>query len=139
MAAFFTELFRIKPDEAETLLNSDLDREAIPSLWVRSMGDLELVGLWESLPNGESEGTLLAEPLSDLDADQIVTKLPDGFAYCISALHDEEVDEVAEQWSKMEELKHWDLPDLIQVVRDIQILVRDAEANGEIVVQFFEV
>ncbi len=47
MAAFFTELFRIDPADAESLLDPELERDPDTSLWLRNLGDLELVGLWE--------------------------------------------------------------------------------------------
>ncbi len=138
MAAFFTELFRIDPSDAESLLDPELERDSESSLWLRNLGDLELVGLWESLPNAQPDGTLMADVLSDPESEKLVFSLPDNFVSSIESVSDDQVDMIVEKWSEMEELSGWELSELAQVVRDVRSLVREARANKQIVVQLAE-
>ena len=136
MAAFFTELFRIDPAEIESLLDPELERNEEDSLWLRNLGDLELVGLWDVLPNAESDGTLMAEMLA-ADA-ALVIGLPENFVTAMSNLADDQVAHVARQWSQMDEMDSWKVSDLEDIIRRIRKLIHDAQANNQIVVQLAE-
>ena len=135
MAAFFTELFRVEKSNVESLFDPELERDPATSLWLRHLGDLELVGLWESLPDARSEGTLMADVLADDGGEQLVFSLPDNFIDSIDSISGGDVDAVVGRWAEMEELADSQSSDLAQVVGDIRSLVRNAKANHQIVVQ----
>ncbi|QDU98568.1 hypothetical protein [Lignipirellula cremea] len=135
MAAFFTELFRVAPDKVSSLLDPELERDPETSLWLKNIGEMELVGLWESLTNTESDGTMIQDILSDEDADAMLFSLPPEFLEAIAAVTDDKVDSIAEQWQETDEVAHWDQADLAQVIRDIRNLVQAANANNQIVVE----
>ena len=44
MAAVFTELFRVAPDDLDSLTDPELEPNPDTSIWLRGLGDLELVG-----------------------------------------------------------------------------------------------
>lgn len=139
MAAFFTELFRIDPDDVHSLLDPELERDDTTSLWLEHLGDLELVGLWESLPGAKPADTLMDELLSDPEAGVLIFTLPDDFLDSIESVRDADIGATAQQWGRMQELSHWKDSDLAQVIRDIRTLVREARASGQMVVQLGEV
>jgi hypothetical protein len=99
------------------------------------LGDLELVGLWESLPNAESDGTLMADPLSDLEAECVLLGVPDNFLQCIRSLTDAQIPDVVARWQQMDELSNWPPEDLTQYLNDIRELATDAATNNQLVVQ----
>ena len=135
MAALFTEIFRVSPDSLDALLDPELEPEPDTSIWLRGLGDLELVGLWETLPNAASEGTLMAEPLSDIDAECLLLRVPDNFLKCIRSLADAQIPEVVAKWQQMDELANSSAEGLTQYVTDIRRIATDAAANKELVVQ----
>jgi hypothetical protein len=135
MAALFTELFRVSPDALDTLLDPELEPDPETSIWLRGLGDLELVGLWETLPNAESDGTLMAEPLSDLEAEFVLLGVPDNFLQCIRSLTDAQIPDVVARWKQMDELASWSPEDLTQYVHDIRRIANDSATNNQLVVQ----
>jgi len=135
MAALFTELYRVSADALDALLDPELEPDPETSIWLRGLGDLELVGLWETMPNAESDGTLLAEPLSDLEGECVLLGVPENFLHCIRSLTDAQVPEVVANWQRMDELADSSREALTQCVNDIRKLATDAAANNQLVVQ----
>jgi len=113
----------------------ELERDEATSLWLRNLGDLELVGLWESLPGASSTGTLMDDVVSAGDGEAIIFSLPENFLDAITAIEEAAVAKVAAAWSKIDGLAAWNLSDLADVIRNIRRLVREARANDQVVVQ----
>ncbi len=65
-------------------------------------------------------------------------RLPADFVTAIESVGDGDIDAVAQQWSKMDELADWEISELADVVRRIRGLVHAANSNNQIVVQLFE-
>ena len=135
MAALTTELYRISPEELDNLLDPELEPDSESSIWLRGLGDLELVGLWEVLPGAKSDGTLMAELLSDEEAEVLLLRVPDNFLQCIRDLSPEQIPDVAAKWRQIEEVSDWSADDLIQPIQEIQKLAIDAASRGQLVVQ----
>ena len=135
MAALFTELYRVSPDALDTLLDPELESDPKFSIWLRGLGDIELVGLWEALPDAESDGTLMADPLSDLETECVLLGVPDNFLRCIRSVTDAQVPDVVAKWQQVDELSDWSPEDLTQYLNDIRRLANDAAANNQLVVQ----
>ncbi|PHS03242.1 MAG: hypothetical protein COA78_18715 [Blastopirellula sp.] len=136
MAAFFTELFRVDPADVESLLAPELERNDDTSLWLRNLGDLELVELWESLPNSESDGTLMSDVAAA--GESLVFTLPENFITSIRDLADADIQSIADNWALMDELVSWQVSDLVDVIRRIRGFIRDAGKDNQIVVQLAE-
>ena len=78
MAAFFTEFVRINRDAVDSLLDPELERSQDTSLWLDHIGDLELVSLWDFLPNSTaSDDTLMEDLISPHDGEILVFSTPD--------------------------------------------------------------
>lgn len=135
MAAVYTELFRVSPEAVETLLDPELEIDPATSIWLRGLGDLELVALWESLPSAQSVGTLMSEPLTDVESECVLLKVPEDFLQAILKLTDEQIPEIVVNWQQTDELADWSLEDLTRYFRDIRKLAGDAAAQDELVVQ----
>lgn len=137
MAAFFTEFFRVAPANVESLFDPELERRDDSSLWLRSLGDLELVGLWEVLPNSEPDGTLMGNVVAA--GTSLVFSIPDDFASSIHELTDDNVQSVAQNWARMDGLSSWQVADLAEVICNIRTLVRAAKEDQQIIVQLAEI
>jgi len=135
MAAFFTELFRVDPADVDSLADPELEPNPETSIWLRHIGDLELVGLWELLPGAESDGTLMAEPLTETDAECVVLSIPSNFLQCVRELPESDIPGIIQRWNEMEELSHWTSENLTQLFISLRNLVSDAHAAGQVVVQ----
>ena len=135
MTAVFTELFRVAPDDLASLADPELEPNPETSIWLRGLGDLELVGLWELLPNAESDGTLMADLLSEPDAEVVLISIPDNFLQCVRDLPDSETPSVMQRWQSMDELADWSTEELAKSFRALLKLANDAIAASEIIVQ----
>ena len=91
MATVLTELFRVAPRDLDSLADPELEPKAETSIWLRGLGDLELVALWELLPGAESNGTLMADLLSEPDAEVVLMSVPDNFLQCVRDLPDGDI------------------------------------------------
>lgn len=135
MAAVFTELFRVAAHDLDSLADPELEPNPETSIWLRGLGDVELVGLWELLPGAESDGTLIADLLSGPEAEVLLMSVPDNFLQCVRDLHDVDIPTVAQHWQTMEELADWSPEQLADSLVSLRKLALDAEAAGEIIVQ----
>lgn len=138
MAAFFTEFFRIESSELDFLYDPELERSNENSLWLQRIGDLELVGLWEVLPNADSDGTLMGDLLSDPESGVLIMGVPDNFITSLVEVDEEQLLGITEEWSKLEELRDWSLEDLLNVVRKLKSFFQEAKNHEQIIVQLAE-
>jgi len=136
MAAFFTELFRVEPANVESLFDPQLERGNDSSLWLRNLGDLELVGLWNALPNSDPDATMLGNVVAAGPA--LAFSLPEDFVNSIHELTDDSIQTVAQNWRKMDELASCPVADLAEAICNVRTLVRDARRDQQIVVQLAE-
>ena len=140
MAAFFTEFVRINRDAVDSLLDPELERSQDTSLWLDHIGDLELVSLWDFLPNSTaSDDTLMEDLISPHDGEILVFSTPDEFVNAIRDLNGDEIMDTAKKWSALDEMSHWELNELAGVIRDLQKFVQDAKTHNQIVVQVAEI
>ena len=136
MTAFFSELFRIEPSELESLLDPDLERTESNSLWLRSLGDLELVGLWESLPHSQAGDSLMGELLAEDGA--LILSVPEDFLKALAQLNETHMETVSQKWQQSEEMAHWSIAELTDVLKRLHSFVCQAQASGQIIVQLAE-
>jgi len=140
MASFSTLLYIADPDDAETIgLDSDEDAaERWRSLWLRHLGDLELVrlGLIVASAPDELGGTLMAELLYQAgDEGPFVMRVPQDFVASIAKIPDSRIAEVAAAWNQFDELKHWKRQELVETVSNLREFFRAAVASGKSVLQ----
>ena len=135
MAAVFTELFRVPPDDVGSLADPEFEPNAETSIYLRGLGDLELVGLWELLTGAESDGTLMSDLLSEPDAEVVLMSVPDNFLQCVRDLPDGEIATVMQRWQAMDELANWTPEQLADSFGSLRQLAKDAATAGEIIVQ----
>jgi len=135
MAAVFTELYRVAPGDLDTLACPEFEPSRETTIWLRGLGDLELVGLWELLPGAESDGTLMADLLSEPDAEVVLMSVPVNFLHCVRDLPDGDIATVMQRWQRMDELADWTPEQLADSFFSLRQLVNDAATAGEIIVQ----
>jgi len=138
MAAFDTLLFVAPVTEAEAIAldpNEDaMDRW--PSAWLKSIGDLELVELWDVLSEDENEGTLMADlAWSSPDGDVMVMTTPDEFVTAMAELGESDFSRVAAQWHGGELMCHWSKEDIVTILTQLAVLCRKAVTTATPVLQ----
>lgn len=123
MAAFYTLLYIAEPTDAEEIGCAEDAAERWPSMWLKHIGDTELVQLWAllgDLPVG-SERTLMGELLyQGGDEGPFVMRVPAEFVTILSRLPKTRVAEIAAAWRGNEELAHWPLAGLAAVVDELR-------------------
>ena len=140
MSSFYTLLYIANPEDAEEIgLDESEDAgQRWKSLWLRSIGDLELVALWTIIEpsNPENIGTLMADLLfAGGDDGPFVTKVPDGFIQSVATLPDSRIPEVVNAWNQIDEMTHWDEAALANTISAIRALSQQSLASGQSVLQ----
>jgi hypothetical protein len=138
MAAFYTLLYIAAPVDAEAIACDESAADRWPSLWLRHIGDQELVALWGLVakPPEASGETLMADLLfQGSDEGPFVIQMPAAFVSAVAALPAERVSEVAALWGRTTDPVRWRPEDLAGVLGDLWDFAARAVACGKVVVQ----
>ena len=138
MAAFYTLLYIADPADAVAVGCEEDAADRWPSLWLRHVGDLELVALWAALGNSasETEGTLMADLLFQAsDEGPFVMRVPPAFVAALAAIPAERIPEVASMWGQTEELADWQPAELTTVIEQLREFARRAVTSGKPMLQ----
>jgi hypothetical protein len=144
MAAFYT-LFYIAPPEAAEAIAFDEDAiDRWPSVWLRHIGDLELVALWNVIDekSQESEGTLMADLIfQGSDEGPFVMRVPPEFIAAVASIPDDEAPDVATAWSRAAELPdwRWRQEEVTRLLNELRTFAQQALASGQPVLQVAEI
>lgn len=136
MASLFTEFVRVSEEEIPSIDNFETNQGN--SIWLRGLGDLELVGLWEILPGSQADGTLMADMLTEPDTVSVFMSVPNNFLECICNLDDAETPSILDRWRMMGELANCSKDQLGESLATLRDFAREAKAADEVVVQKFE-
>lgn len=139
MSALYTALHRVAPSEVDSLRNTELESAPETSIWLRGIGDLELVELWELLPGAQSEGTLMADVLDSPDAEIVLIAVPQNFLDCVRNLPESQILSIMEQWHEIDELSGRTHGQLAAAFADLRQLALAAHDAGQLVVQTAEI
>jgi hypothetical protein len=133
MAAFYTLLYIASAEDAEALAIEEDPQDRWPSLWLKHIGDLELVALWDLLtkePSG-SAGTLMEDLLFQAsDEGPFVMGVPPEFVAAVAAISDRDAAKVASAWGETDELADWQQKDLERTLNELRQFARQAVASN---------
>jgi hypothetical protein len=138
VAAFYTLLYIADPHEAEAIGRDEDTADRCPCLWLRHIGDQELVALWATVADlpPEPGRTLMADLLfQGSDEGPFVMRVPPAFVAAVAAIPAERVPEVAAEWGRSELLAHWQPAELAAVVSQLREFSRRAAAAGQSMLQ----
>ncbi|MCA9071486.1 MAG: hypothetical protein KDA84_21310 [Planctomycetaceae bacterium] len=133
MAAFYTLLYMANPDEAKAIADSDEPQDQWPNLWLRLVGDLELVELWRVLDEAtaDDEGTLMGDLLYQSgDEETFVMETPDSFVTAVAEIPESKLPEIAEAWGRVDELSHWKAHELVETLSELRTFCQKANSTG---------
>ena len=140
MAAFYTLFYIAPPEAAEAIA---FDEEAIdrwPSIWLRHVGDLELVALWNVIDEKaqESEVTLMADLIfQGSDEGPFVMRVPQQFIAAVASIPDDERRDVVAKWTHDAELPdwRWRQEEVTKLLQELRTFAQQAVASGQPVLQ----
>jgi hypothetical protein len=110
MAAVDTLLYIAARNEAEAIATAEDADARWPSIWLRHVGDQELVALWGVLSGHSPElgTTLMAELLfQGSESGPFVMRVPDEFVSTVAAVQVSAYHHVAEEWQRAAGLPDW--------------------------------
>lgn len=135
MAAFYTLLYVAPITDAESIAQ-DADEDAMnryPSVFLRHIGDEELVALWDVLDAASNEGTLMGDlAYASPDGEVMVMALPKAFVMALAAAA---LEPLAQQWRSAELMQQWAVADVLTILQDISALCKRSMECGQPVLQ----
>ena len=138
MAAIYTLLYVADPSDAESVgCDEDADTRW-PSVWLKHIGDQELVHLWSVLADlpPKPAQTLMGDLLfQGGDDGPFVMRVPAEFVAALAALPETRVSEVAAAWGRLEELADWPPSELSAVVNELRAFAKRTVDSGQSVLQ----
>lgn len=138
MAAFYTLLYIADLADAEAVGCDEDAANRWPSLWLRHIGDQELVALWATIADlpPEPGRTLMADLLlQGSDEGPFVMRVRPAFVSAVAAVPAERVPEVAAAWGRAEGLADWPPVELAAVVGQLREFAQRAVTSGQSVLQ----
>jgi hypothetical protein len=141
MAAFYTLLYNAPLEAAEAIAFDEEAQDRWPSVWLKHIGDLELVALWEVIGGSPSAsgGTLMANLVfQGSEEGPFVMSVPPEFITAVASIPDHEASNVAATWGQIEELADWQKEELVSVLNDLRNFAKQALASGQPVLQIAE-
>jgi hypothetical protein len=123
------DLFIATEDEVRSLGPDELPSEQFLTLDLAGLTEIELGALNAQIQDLEFEDAM--DDLTSFRAlDEIngpwIVKLEDAFVAALAALPDERLEEHARSWASIEELEDWDFNDVLERLRGIVTLAREA-------------
>lgn len=138
MAAFYTLLYIAEPADAEAVGCDDDVDDRWPSIWLKHIGDLELVHLWSvvaKLPQERGRNLMGDLLFQGGDEGPFVMRVPAEFVTAVANLSAEQMPEVAAEWGQIEELADWQPAELANIVSQLREFARRAVMSGKSVLQ----
>jgi hypothetical protein len=138
VAAFYTLLYIAAPADAEAVGCDEDAADRWPSVWLKHVGDLELVQLWSAVADlpPEPGRTLMGDLLFQGGEDgPFVMRVPERFVAALASLEAERVPAIAAAWGRSEELADWRPEELAGVVGELREFAQRAVASGQAVLQ----
>jgi len=138
VAAFDTLLYIADPADAEAVGCDEDAADRWPSVWLKHIGDLELVLLWSAVADLSPEPgrTLMGDLLFQGGEDgPFVMRVPMPFVVALADLPAERVPAVAATWGGSEELADWRPEELAGVISELREFTQRAKASGQAVLQ----
>jgi len=99
MSAFYTQFFCADEQDFPKILDSG-QRDNFKSLWLDGLGDLELVCLWQALPDSDSGSSVMGAPVTPVDAEEFLLSTPTEFVNSILSVSEDDIQNVAIAWAK---------------------------------------
>jgi hypothetical protein len=110
MAVVHTLFYLAAPEEAEQIALAEEASDRWPSLWLRHVGDQELVALWGVVGRNApgSGATVMAELLfQGSDEGPFVMRAPDEFVSAAATVQPPSYGRIAEEWCRAAGLPDW--------------------------------
>ena len=126
MAAFYTLLYIADPADAEAVGCAEDAADRWPSVWLKHIGDLELVQLWSAVADLPPKSGTLMDDLVFQGGEEgpFVMRVPPAFVAALARVPEDHVPAIAAAWGRSEELADWQPEDLSGVVGELRAFCR---------------